>query len=203
MYPDTDTPPIPVADALVERIRVSLPETPWARVEHYRSLGLTPATADVLAGAPWASLFDRAAPPAGEVARRLAASLAKRIPYHRRAGRRIPDGAGSVLQHAMARIAAGDVRPEALDRIVDAVVTRPGTPPAEIIAPFAPPPPDVERLIADTASRARAMNGRSADTLLRWAMGEVMPGAIGQVDPRDVRRRLTDRLSMIGAEAAP
>jgi glutamyl-tRNA(Gln) amidotransferase subunit E len=203
MYPDTDTPPIPVADEVVERVRASLPEAPWARAERYRGLGLAPAAAHRLAAAPWADLFDRAAPPAGALARRLAASLAKRIPYHARRGRRIPAGAGSVLRDALRRIAAGDVRPEALDRIVDAAVVRPDAPLAEILAPYAPPPtPDVDALVGDAVARARAMNGRSPGTLLRWALGEVMPRALGHADPRDVQRRLEERLAMTGAEAA-
>jgi len=203
MYPDTDTPPIPVGDAAIDRIRVSLPETPWARADRYRGLALTPVAAQRLAAAPWADVFDRAAPAAGDLARRLAASLAKRLPYHRRAGRAIPETAGSVLRDALARIAAGDIRAEALDRIVDAAVTQPGVPPAEVLAPFAPPPPaDADQLVERAADAARRMPGRRPDTLLRWAMGEVMPRVLGQAGPRDVRRRLEERLAAIGAEAA-
>jgi len=202
MYPDTDTPPIPVADAVVERIRVALPETPWARVERYQALGLAPVAAHRLSAAPWADLFDRAAAPAGDLARRLAASLAKRVPYHRRAGHRIPEGAGSALRDALNRIAKGHIRAEALDRIVDAVVTRPGASLEEILAPFAPPPADLGRLVDEAVSAAGRMNGRPAATLVRWAMGEVMPRALGQADPRDVRRRLETRLATATAEAA-
>jgi Glu-tRNA(Gln) amidotransferase subunit E-like FAD-binding protein len=197
----------------VERIRASLPETPWARVGRYEQLGLDPVAAHRLASAPWADLFDRAisatvsgapvAPVAPvALARRLAASLAKRIPFHRRSGRRIAAAAGSVLQDALARIAAGDIRPEALDRIVDAAVTRPGTPPEEIVGPYAPPPADVDALLSGAVSRARTMTGRSLATLVRWAMGEVMPRALGQADPQDVRRRLEERLAATVAEAA-
>jgi len=210
MYPDTDTPPIPIADALVGRILASLPETPWARVERYRERGLTPTAAHRLAGAPWADLFDSAAPallPAtagsADLARRLAASLAKRVPYHRRAGRRIPDGAGSVLRDALARIAAGEIRVEALDRIVDAAVAKPGATPAEVLAPFAPPPSvSVEQLVDGAVGTTRRMAGRGPETLLRWAMGQVMPRLLGRADPRDVRRRLEERLVGVGAGAA-
>jgi glutamyl-tRNA(Gln) amidotransferase subunit E len=203
MYPDTDTPPIPIADELVERVRVTLPETPWARMDRYRALGLEPAAAQRLASAPWADLFDKAAPPAGEVARRLAASLAKRIPYHRKAGRPVSAAAGPVLRDAVARMAAGHIRPQALDRIVDAAVTRPGAGPREILAPFVPPPaPDLDALVGDAVARARTMDGRSPGTLLRWAVGEVIPHALGHADPREVQRRLEDRLTAIGVGAA-
>jgi glutamyl-tRNA(Gln) amidotransferase subunit E len=202
MYPDTDTPPLPIADEVVERIRVSLPETPWARVERYRGLGLTPAVAHALASAPWADVFDRVVPAARGLAPRLAASLAKRVPYHRRAGRPIPDAAGPVLEDALARIGSGEIRVEALDRIVDAAITTPGAPPAAVLARFAPPPADAERLVDGAVAAAGKMAGRSPATLLRWAMGEVMPRLLGQANPVDVRRRLEERLASVGAEAA-
>jgi glutamyl-tRNA(Gln) amidotransferase subunit E len=203
MYPDTDTPPIPIADELVERVRVTLPETPWGRMDRYRALGLEPAAAQRLASAPWADLFDKAAPPAGDVARRLAASLAKRIPYHRKTGRPVSAPAGPVLRDAVARIGAGEIRPEALDRIVDAAVTTPDASPRTILAPFMrPPAPDLDALVGDAVSRARAMNGRSPGTLLRWAVGQVIPPTLGHADPREVQRRLEDRLTTISVGAA-
>ena len=203
MYPDTDTPPIPIADAVIERVRLALPEAPWLRADRYQELGVARAAAQRLAGAPWADVFDRAAPPAGDLARRLAASLGKRLPYHRRRGIRVPEALGSVLREVVARIGAGEVRPEALDRIVDAAVTQPGAAPADLLTPFAPPPVvDADALIDDAVVRARTMDGRSPATLLRWAMGEVMPRALGQADPHDVRRRLEERLATMGAEAA-
>jgi Asp-tRNA(Asn)/Glu-tRNA(Gln) amidotransferase B subunit len=56
--------------------------------------------------------------------------------------------------------------------------------------------------MGDAVSRARTMSGRRPDTLLRWTMGEVMPHALGHADPRDVERRLAERLTAVGAEAA-
>jgi glutamyl-tRNA(Gln) amidotransferase subunit E len=84
MYPDTDTPPIPVLDAMVIEIRERLPEAPWARRARYERLGLDPPVAWRLAHAPWADLFDRLDPVRGDLAQRLAATLEKRIPHHRR-----------------------------------------------------------------------------------------------------------------------
>jgi glutamyl-tRNA(Gln) amidotransferase subunit E len=205
MYPDTDTPPIPVADELVERIRVSLPETPWARASRYETLGLPPGAAHALASAPWAALFDAvfaASPAPAALPRRLAASLAKRVPYHRRAGRPVPQTAASVLTDAVARMASGEIRAEALDRIVDAAITRPGVPAAQLLAPFAPPPSDGEAVVDAAVSAAGRLNGRPLATRLRWAMGGVMPRLLGQADPEAIRRRLEERLAAVAAEAA-
>lgn len=58
MYPDTDTPPLPVPDAWIERAKLQLPERPWQRADRYRALGLGEHEAARLVDAPWASLFD-------------------------------------------------------------------------------------------------------------------------------------------------
>jgi Asp-tRNA(Asn)/Glu-tRNA(Gln) amidotransferase B subunit len=71
-----------------------------------------------------------------------------------------------------------------------------------VLAPFAPPPPvDANQLVERAGDAARRMTGRVPDTLLRWAMGEVMPRLLGRADPRDVRRRLEERLLGVGAGA--
>ena len=204
MYPDTDTPPLPIADAVIERIRVSLPETPWARMDRYVALGLSAVLAHRLSGAPWADLFDAAAPPNGALARRLALSLAKRVPYHRRRGRGIAPEAGRVLRAAVRAVDAGDIRAEALDRLVDAALTEPGAEAAVVLARFRGDGamPALARRLDDVIARAGALPGRTPDTRLRWAMGEIVPALLGQIDPVDVRRRLAERLQRVASEVA-
>jgi Glu-tRNA(Gln) amidotransferase subunit E-like FAD-binding protein len=87
MYPDTDTPPLPIAEGLVEQIRATLPETPWEREDRYQGLGLEALEAQQLARAPWGWLYDELSPEGGAVAIRLARALAKRFPHHRRTGK--------------------------------------------------------------------------------------------------------------------
>src|SRR5690606_16019948 len=69
MYPDTDTPPLPIPDPLVAEVEARLPETPWSRRERYEALGLDAAAARRLGSAPWAGAFDALAPGAGDAAR--------------------------------------------------------------------------------------------------------------------------------------
>jgi glutamyl-tRNA(Gln) amidotransferase subunit E len=51
MYPDTDTPPVAIADDTVQEIRAARPERPWERVARYEALGLDGRAARRLAGA--------------------------------------------------------------------------------------------------------------------------------------------------------
>ena len=204
MYPDTDTPPLPIADAVVERIRAAIPERPWDRMARYHSLGLTGHDARRLAVAAWADAFDAAAPTAPATARRLAASLAKRIPYHLRRGRDIPDTLGATLAAALRAIDAGQIRPEVLDRIVDAAVARPDAGAGDVIGRFrrdGDAAVALHRVVEDVTARARAMRGRRPDTLIRWAMGQAMRTLLGRADPAAVRRRLADGIAVPAPEA--
>jgi glutamyl-tRNA(Gln) amidotransferase subunit E len=195
MYPDTDTPPLPIADRLVAEVRKRLPETPWARRERYERMGLEPSAAHRLSRAPWAQLFEALEPKKAETARRLAAALEKRIPHHRR--RRGLEGLPDPerLKPMVDAIEAGEIRIEAIERILDAVLEQPARRVDELLAPFRARGDDekgLERRVREVAERAGACAGTPPDAFVRWAMGEIMPGLIGRLEPSRVRERILE-----------
>jgi glutamyl-tRNA(Gln) amidotransferase subunit E len=197
MYPDTDTPPLPISDTLVTEVRSQLGETPWAREGRYVALDLSHQDARRLADAPWADLFDALAPPKGEVARRIAHALAKRLPFHLRCGviDRMPES--DRMESLVRALDAGDVRPEATDRIIDAIVRRPDVPPGSLLEQYRRKRKDeaeFEEALEAVTSAASRMVGRSADTLMRWGMGEIMPRFLGRLDPKIVEQRLRETI---------
>jgi glutamyl-tRNA(Gln) amidotransferase subunit E len=201
MYPDTDTPPIPIADAVVAEVRDQLPEAPWAREARYEKLGLDLPAARRLAGAPWANLFDALAPQAGDVARRLANSLQKRLPFHRRQGRLTRDAASmpdaTRLVPMVRAIEAGEIRPEALDRLLDALIAQPDVAADGLLARYEGRAEDKDvltRRLTDVVMQARSLTTASRDGVLRWAMGAVMPEFLGRLDPAHVREELARAL---------
>ncbi len=196
MYPDTDTPPLPIADALIERVVAELPETPWARADRYTGLGLDVREAQRLSAAPWADLFDDVAPEAGDVARTLARALQHRLPFHaRRSGAAPPSP--ERLRPLVRALEDGDLLPAAMEPALDALVTGPEVAAAEIVARFRASPEaatDVETRIPDAAARARNLGPAEPAAAVRRAMGEVMRGYHGRVDAADVRRRVVAAL---------
>ena len=58
MYPDTDTPPTPVARELVDRISSALPELPWDREDRYLRLGLNAERAHELSRSECSMIFN-------------------------------------------------------------------------------------------------------------------------------------------------
>jgi glutamyl-tRNA(Gln) amidotransferase subunit E len=60
MYPDTDMPPVPLAEERIERARTRLPLTPWQRREYYQKLGLSREIIQELLADEHANLFQQA-----------------------------------------------------------------------------------------------------------------------------------------------
>jgi len=197
MYPDTDTPPLPIPDRLVAEIRSSLPETPWARVERYRALGIDSRVATRLAASPWAALFDALDPPPGPVAQRLALALEKRIPHHRRRRRLDRDPEPRLLAPLVEEVREGRIRPEAIEAAIDRLLASRGRDADGSLASFRRDPEDdaslaraVERIVEDGGRLAH----RSREVAIRWAMGRVMPRFLGRIDPAVVRSRIAHAL---------
>jgi Glu-tRNA(Gln) amidotransferase subunit E-like FAD-binding protein len=199
MYPDTDTPPIPIPDDLVAEVRSRLGEAPWVRKVRYEQLGLGARMAQVLSVAPWADLFDEVSPAEGEPARRLAAALEKRVPYHARKSRgskprrarEVPDA--SRLSPLVRALEKGEIRPEALTWAVDELLADPNRSPEEVLEKFRPRTEDKENLdsvLTDVAARVQASTWRSPQSGVRWAAGAVLREFFGRVSPSEVRRRL-------------
>ncbi|MFW5951723.1 MAG: hypothetical protein ACOCVZ_06390, partial [Gemmatimonadota bacterium] len=224
MYPDTDTPPLPLSDRVVAEVLEALPERPWEREARYEELGLAPASARRLARAPWAVLFDAVAPEPGDTARRLAHVLEERVPYHARRvgvdleGREREAEVGDVgavaaagfggwaalglgaerLVPVVRAVESGEILPTALQAAVDDLAADPARPVPDTVARYRPRPDDPARLaglVREVVTRAEVeLPGRPFDVVVRWAMGEVMRALWGRVEAGEVRSRIVEAL---------
>jgi len=217
MYPDTDTPPLPISDTTVAQVRRQMGEPPWAREDRYRALGLTSEMAHRLAGAPWSDLFDAVGPERGEAARRLAGALEKRVPFHaRRRGRsRRPDWGdrtGGMLPPVervtplVRALEKGRILPCALGWALDDTLAHPERPVAEIVAAYRPLQSNatrVRKVVKEAAEKGQELVGRAPEVRLRWAVGEAMKAVFGRVDPTEIRRQLAVEIGVPAREVAP
>jgi Asp-tRNA(Asn)/Glu-tRNA(Gln) amidotransferase B subunit len=162
-------------------------------------MGLGARAAQVLSVAPWANLFDEVAPASGEPARRLAAVLEKRIPFHARRTRgskprqprEVPDPAR--ISPLVRALEDQEILPEALPWAVDEVLAAPGRSAEEVLEKFKPRADDEEQLevvLSDVAVRIRAWKWKSPDSAFRWGTGVVLREFFGRVSPSEVRQRL-------------
>ncbi len=189
MYPDTDTPPLPIPDAWVEEVDAARPELPWQRRDRYVSVGLTDAAAARLCRAPWADLFDELAPAEGDVARRVAAAFEKRLPGILRAGDALPDV--GTLRPVVEALAAGDVIADAFEDLMMCAVREPG---ADVLAGLGggDPAGDLDSRIAELRARTGELRTGDPDARVRWGMGLAMIGLRGRVEPAAVRARVAE-----------
>lgn len=208
MYPDTDTPPLPIDDATIVEIREALPERPWEQERRYERVGLTPAAARRLADAPWADLFDAVTTDLDrDLALRLARALEKRAPYYaRRAGVDLEQDDSALaavgltperLDLLVRGVSAGELLPRALELALDDLAAAPSDPVAGVLQRYRVRTDDGERLddlVTAVSGRADALDGRPREVVLRWAMGEVMRELWGRVEAGEVRRRLAESL---------
>jgi glutamyl-tRNA(Gln) amidotransferase subunit E len=203
MYPDTDTPPLPIPDSTLTEVRAQLGESPWVRQERYEGMGLDPRMARALATAPWADLFDELRPETGEPARRLAGVLEKRLPFHVGRARgekpRLPAELPEATRFAplVRALEEGRIRPEGLVWAVDGMLIEPDRPVEEILDRFRPLSSDdggLRTVVEKIAADSRELVGRPRDVLLRWGMGQVMRRFLGRVSPLEVRELLEDAL---------
>lgn len=193
MYPDTDTPPLPIPDSWLDEISSNLPERPWAREERYIDLGLSPGKARGLLDSPWADLFDALEPEKGRIAVRLASAFEKRLRHHLRRRTVEEPPAPGRLRPLLAAVTAGMIRLEALERAIDILLEDDAGDADELLARFKRRDDDdreLSTLAALVADRVKELDGRPGETIMRWAMGQVMPHLLGRLDPALVREHL-------------
>ncbi|MDH3196771.1 MAG: Glu-tRNA(Gln) amidotransferase subunit GatE [Candidatus Krumholzibacteria bacterium] len=115
MYPDTDLPPIALAQERVERIRRGVPEPPWSREARYAAAGLPEDVVAALSLGPPAALFDRVVGE-GTEAGVAAQLLVQRMRAWRRRGLPVvrmdeEAVAGVFAAHARGRVAREGIEP--------------------------------------------------------------------------------------------
>jgi Glu-tRNA(Gln) amidotransferase subunit E-like FAD-binding protein len=158
------------------------------------SLGLNAAAARELARSSWADLYDALKPEAGLVAVRLANAFRKRIPHWTRQTGCVVLPAPDTIAPLARALEVADIRLEATEQIIDALLEKGEGESAEaIIARYRRGADDLDALTAsleDVATQVAEMPGRSPETLERWGMGVLMRQFLGKLDPKTVSERL-------------
>lgn len=201
MYPDTDTPPAPIADELVERVQLHMPERPWEKEARFMALGLQASAARRLVDAAWCELFEELSPPEGALARRIAFALEKRIPHWWRSSGEDTLPSVDRLRPWVEALEQGRVRTEACERILD-LLLRDAASFSSILAHFEQEPGDQTQLqeaLDSLAGQRGELRERDEAPVLRWAMGRLMPTFLGRMAPDEVRDRAKLALQLGGA----
>jgi len=202
MYPDTDTPPLPLPDAWIEAIDRTIAEPVWDREDRYQQGGLSRRAAFVMADAPWADLYDALAAQKEVTRRRLASALECRLVHHWRemGARTMPDVAR--LQPLVAAVDSGALRPEAFDAVFDTLLQEAAAPEA-VLARWTTVGDDVAAAVSKVVESQPEYPPADREAQLRWAMGPAMRPLLGRFDPAQVQRELAAALQPMTNEVTP
>jgi aspartyl-tRNA(Asn)/glutamyl-tRNA(Gln) amidotransferase subunit B len=207
-FPEPDLPPVIVDDALVERVRKSLPELPRARARRYQdALGLSAYDAGLLvAERPVAEFFDRALAAYGkgpEAAKKLANWMngeVARLAHERGEGPAAWKLTPAKLAAVLRLVDAGTLGGPGAKQVVEEVFASGGEPEEIVRARGLAQVSDegaieaaVERIVAANAAeveRYRAGNKK----LLGFFVGQVMKEMKGKGNPAVVNTLLRKKL---------
>ena len=123
------------------------------------------------------------------------------MPFHRRVTGNDVVPTPDRLQPMVRAIQNGEVRLEAIERILDALIQDPDVPAEVILTPYKSRPQDMDelaRVLEEVTAQASGLAGSSADVRLRWGIGQVMRRFIGRLDPTVVHERLRETLETVG-----
>jgi len=197
MYPDTDSPPLPIEGERVDRLCEALPEPPWVRQERYAALGVPESTIFYLIRRNGARLVDLVIAEAEADPRQACFFFGEKLKGLRRKGVKIdliPDHQWILFFRQVVD------RPVIFERWAEIVVRMSENPrerPKEYIRRLrlGRAPEDWKNRISETIDTRRPDHPSGEPTqLLRFWMGEIMQEFRGRVPAAEVQAFLLSRL---------
>jgi glutamyl-tRNA(Gln) amidotransferase subunit E len=204
MYPDTDLPPLAIAQDRLDRIRAALPEYVWDREARYRQLGLTPAMYEPLIVLQRADVFDRIIGELKLAPRFVGHLLVEQMKDLRRRHVPIATLTNDELFAVFAAHAKGLLSREGLGLVLRLVAEHApvpeGTGAARVAAVFAEhnfsplSDADVDDAIAHRLVRVDSSKFETVWQKARHLTGLIMDDYVGRVDGAKVAQRVNVRL---------
>lgn len=200
-FTEPDLTPIVIDDRWREEIAAGLPELPATRRDRYRSAGVDPNVAQVLADAPveMRSLYDEAVG-AGADPRSAANWVTGEITAWSRREERTVTMTGAQLAELVGLVADGVVSASAAKEVADGVLRGEGHPRQVAEARDLVQITDssfleaaVDQVLAENADAVERYRGGEAK-VVGFLVGQVMRATQGKADPRAVNELLVDRL---------
>ncbi|MEZ4219866.1 MAG: Glu-tRNA(Gln) amidotransferase subunit GatE [Polyangiaceae bacterium] len=203
MYPDTDTPPVPIIDGWVQEIEAALPERPWQTDSRFVALGLDPALAARATRAEWRPYFEAASQGASPTLARAIAAALDRTWHRAKRKRRGPPPSTERMALVVSAFARGELPLFALESAVEGVLSHADGDGDKLLAALrvGDATSALEQRIAGLASERKELRSRDPAAGVRWAMGRALEFLRGRVDPRLVRERVENIFAIPGAQA--
>jgi glutamyl-tRNA(Gln) amidotransferase subunit E len=184
MYPDTDMPPVPLAEERIERARRVLPLTPWERRDSYRQMGLSAEVVEGLVSDARAPLFQKIVETLPVNPTLAAVIVGQTLKSLERKGFVVAALEEPSLIDLFSRFAAGEFGREAFPEILKMMAAE-GLPPAGAIAKLGIlrlREEDVREIVQIIARIEKILEPRDPAKKFRYLMGVLMAELKGRVD---------------------
>ncbi len=198
MYPETDIPPQPITDELIQKIRSNLPEPAEKKVVRMtKQYGLNEKLAKQLADSEYNFLFEDIARETGVQASTVAAFLTETLKALKRDGVQIEAISEDQIKSIFQAVGSGDLAKEALAEVFTWLSKNEGKTVQDAISALGLKM-FTEADLAPIIDRVVAANKQQVDKLGKGAygmlMGAVMKEVRGKANPELVAKLLKERM---------
>ena len=198
MYPETDIPPQPITDELVQKIRSNLPEPAEKKVARLtKQYGLNEKLAKQIADSEYYLLFEDTVKQTGVQASTVAAFLTETLKALRREGTHIEHVSEDQIKNIFSAVGSGELAKEAIADVFSWLSKNTGKTVQDAVAALglkmyteADLAPIIDRIIANNKAQIEKL-GKNAQGML---MGAVMKEVRGKANPELVAKLLRERL---------
>jgi len=188
MYPDTDMPPVPLAEERIESAKTRLPLTPWQRREYYQELGLSREIIQELVADERANLFQQAVKAFPIKPTIAAVVLSQMLKHLQRKGLPVSRLSDESLLDLLKRYSGGEFAREAFLEILK-MMTADSKEPAEAIKSmgiYKLSDDELHSLIQKTIKEYKNLQPQDHGKKFLYLMGVLMKGIRGKISGEKV-----------------
>ncbi|MBN1280437.1 MAG: Glu-tRNA(Gln) amidotransferase subunit GatE [Candidatus Thermoplasmatota archaeon] len=196
MYPDTDSPPTPIREDDLSRIRQSLPEPLWSCEERLARLGLSPSVVSSLCISPRLYVFNRIVSDFAISPVLVAVTLQERLKWLQRQGKNVEQLSDETIYQVFQALQEHRISKEAVPPLLRLLTDHPNMAVSQAIdnlqiTQFTTA--DLERIIQEAI--ATYQTTKTLDHCIHGIMGVVMRQVRNQVDGQRVYDMVRQKIS--------
>ncbi len=207
MYPDTDLPPIALAEDRLQRIGTQLPIRVWDRIDRYQKLGLPAEVIEPLVVSNRTELFDRLVDELGVEPSFAAVILTHRFKAMRRAGLPIDTLDDQEIHSVFKAHAEGILTRAGVPALIARALGRQsddgGSPVSAELRAIGPAVSEHEIRVgvANAVTQSANLTFPTSERKHRYLMGTLMSTWYGRAEGRAVADQVAEAISVSSAEA--
>jgi glutamyl-tRNA(Gln) amidotransferase subunit E len=192
MYPDTDSPPTPITEERLERMRKALPELVWDREKRLKKLGLPSKLVKSLAISQYIDIFDKSVKDLNVNPTLVAVTVEEKLRSLRRKGKKVDSISDENIYQLFHMLDKNKFSKEAIPVILEFLANNPDKTVEEAITELDLKPMSIEE-IHNVVGKiiGHYSNPNNTNRSIKVIMGEVMKVARDRIDGKLIKEVVT------------